>query len=414
MKAQHLATEIVRRLTNAGYTSYFAGGWVRDYLMGHATSDIDIATAAPPEKVMQLFSHTVPVGVAFGVVIVVEGGHPFEVTSFRRDGLYIDGRRPAEVAYSTPEEDAQRRDFTINGMFFDPLTDTILDYVNGRADLKAKIIRAIGNPLHRFQEDRLRMVRAVRFAARFGFPMDPATEQAIIKEAPSLLPAVAMERIWQEFKKMSDYPHLDRAFLMLHRLGLLSVIFPQLKELSTEELQNRLRTFLLIPKEMPLVVFLMELFPDLPPADQLAIGERLKVTNADLTLIQRMAKGRDLFSREMKGISLPEPIEWAHFEVLPDAGKMLLAIAARSSELDRKSFIEKQEKRRKALEPHLQRMIEKKPLVTSQMLMAQGVAPGKKMGALLKEAERLAVNHDCHDSEEVLRRLQALPLWSNG
>src|SRR6185437_5720237 len=169
MEMYEVATHIVKRLVEAGHLAYFAGGWVRDFLLNHPSDDIDIATSASVEEIQALFPKTIPVGIAFGIVIVVEKGHQFEVATFRKDRGYVDGRRPTGIDPASPEEDAQRRDFTLNGMFYDPLQKKVLDFVSGQEDLKKGIIRAIGNPHERFLEDRLRMMRAVRYGTRFGF-----------------------------------------------------------------------------------------------------------------------------------------------------------------------------------------------------------------------------------------------------
>src|SRR5262245_5609180 len=173
------ARAVLRRLRGAGFESYFAGGYVRDRLLGIATTEVDIATAAPPDRVEALFPKTVAVGRSFGVILVLEGDYKFEVATFRSDGRYQDGRHPVDVTFSGPEEDAKRRDFTINGMFLDPDGDRVIDYVGGRADLERRVLRAIGNPRERFAEDRLRLMRAVRLSTRLGFALDPATEAAV-------------------------------------------------------------------------------------------------------------------------------------------------------------------------------------------------------------------------------------------
>src|SRR5438067_2189759 len=174
-----LATGIVRRLREAGHEAYFAGGCVRDQLLGREPLDFDVATSAPPEVVGSLFRRTVPVGAQFGVILVVEDGVPFAVATFRSDDAYVDGRRPTRVRFVSAREDAERRDFTINGLFLDPLEGEIVDFVGGQVDLRAGIIRAIGDAQARIAEDRLRMLRAVRFAARLGFTIEPATRAAI-------------------------------------------------------------------------------------------------------------------------------------------------------------------------------------------------------------------------------------------
>src|SRR5688572_27782573 len=191
------ALAVVRALRDVGHVAYFAGGCVRDLLLGLEPKDYDVATDAPPDRVRKLFKRTQAVGQAFGVILVRIGRSQVEVATFRAEGKYLDGRRPSEVRFTTAEEDAKRRDFTINGLFLDPLTDQVIDYVGGQADLKAKVIRAIGNPDERFEEDHLRLLRAVRFAARFGFEIEPATDAAIPRHAGHLV-RISPERVAEE------------------------------------------------------------------------------------------------------------------------------------------------------------------------------------------------------------------------
>src|SRR5213595_1577127 len=180
------AGEIVKRLRAAGHVAYLAGGCVRDLLLGLEPKDYDVATDAPPERVRKLFNNTQAVGAAFGVILVRLGGSQIEVATFRTDVSYEDGRHPTEVRFSSAEEDAQRRDFTINGLFLDPIDDRVIDFVGGQEDLKARILRAIGEPNHRFEEDHLRLLRAVRFASRFGLTIEPETAEAIRRHAEHL------------------------------------------------------------------------------------------------------------------------------------------------------------------------------------------------------------------------------------
>src|SRR3954466_5766295 len=177
------ARRLVDRLREAGHVAYFAGGCVRDLLRGEVPKDFDIATDARPETVQKLFPRTYAVGAHFGVIVVLENEFQFEVATFRSAGVYLDGRRPVEVHFATAEEDAARRDFTINGMFFDPEKDEVIDFVGGRADLERRVIRAIGDPGQRFAEDRLRMLRAVRFATVLGFEIEAATWGAVVASA---------------------------------------------------------------------------------------------------------------------------------------------------------------------------------------------------------------------------------------
>src|SRR5213596_1054641 len=169
------AREVARRLRERGHIAYFAGGCVRDMVRGLPAKDFDVASDATPDIVQKIFSHTYAVGAHFGVVVVVENGFNVEVATFRSDGAYLDHRHPVDVQFSSPQEDAKRRDFTINGMFFDPAKNEVIDFVGGRADLKAKMIRAIGDPAQRFAEDRLRILRAIRFATVLEFQIESET-----------------------------------------------------------------------------------------------------------------------------------------------------------------------------------------------------------------------------------------------
>ena len=201
-KISRIGIKIIEKLNQAGYKSLFAGGCVRDEIMGIEPDDYDIVTDARPEEIMGIFDETIAVGAQFGVVIVVMDGIQFEVATFRSDGRYIDGRRPESVSFSTSaREDALRRDFTINGLMLDPIEDKLYDYVNGVEDIRTRIIRAIGNPIERFDEDKLRLMRAVRFATRFEFQIEENTLSAIKKLTPNIL-EVSQERIRMELTKI--------------------------------------------------------------------------------------------------------------------------------------------------------------------------------------------------------------------
>ncbi len=218
------ALAIVRRLHEAGHVAYFAGGCVRDLLMGLESKDYDVATDAPPDRVREVFINTQAVGAAFGVILVRLGRSVVEVATFRSDGDYLDGRRPSTIRFATAEEDARRRDFTINGLFFDPILEQVHDYVGGQADLKSKTLRAIGEPSHRFDEDYLRLLRAIRFSARFGLQIEPATASAIRSHAP-LLKGISPERVAEELRLMLEPPSRDGAWRMLWEFGLIHEIF---------------------------------------------------------------------------------------------------------------------------------------------------------------------------------------------
>ncbi|MBV9128363.1 MAG: CCA tRNA nucleotidyltransferase [Verrucomicrobia bacterium] len=221
------ARNIVARLHAAGFQALFAGGCVRDKLRGVPPKDFDIATDARPEQVQALFKRTVAVGAHFGVVVVLEGGWQFEVATFRADGAYLDGRRPESVRFTTAREDAERRDFTVNGLFYDPLREETLDYVGGRADLEKKILRAIGEPAARFAEDKLRLLRAVRFAAALEFEIEAKTWEAVRAMAAQIT-SVSAERIRDELVKIFTAPTRLRGFDLLDASGLLRVVLPEL------------------------------------------------------------------------------------------------------------------------------------------------------------------------------------------
>lgn len=219
------AVEIVRALVGAGHRALLAGGCVRDLLLGATPKDYDVATDAPPDRVCALFRSTRKVGAQFGVVLVRRRRLWVEVATFRSDGAYRDGRRPESVTFASPREDAERRDFTINGMFVDPLAGVLIDFVGGRADLAAKQIRAIGDPKRRFDEDHLRLIRAVRFAARLGFEIEPRTFAAIRADA-ACIGRVAAERLHDELRKMLAAPGRARALRLLAECDLLNRITP--------------------------------------------------------------------------------------------------------------------------------------------------------------------------------------------
>jgi poly(A) polymerase len=218
------AEAVVRRLREKGHVAYFAGGCVRDLLLGLEPKDWDVATDAPPARVRELFSKTDAVGAAFGVILVRHGKSVVEVATFRSEGSYLDGRRPSEVYFTTAEEDAKRRDFTINGLFLDPMEgDRVIDFVGGQEDLKARRLRAIGDADARFAEDHLRLLRAVRFAARFGLEIAPLTASAMASRAP-LLKGISPERIAEELRLMLCPPTRSAAWLLLWKFKLIHVV----------------------------------------------------------------------------------------------------------------------------------------------------------------------------------------------
>jgi putative nucleotidyltransferase with HDIG domain len=234
MSPDHQAVAIVKRLREEGYESYLAGGCVRDFLLNKTPQDYDIATSARPEEVQRIFPRTIPVGAQFGVVLVMLDGQSFEVASFRFDGPYLDGRRPSQVRYGTLQEDIFRRDFTINGMVYDPIENRVIDLVEGKKDLARRCIRAIGNPRQRFEEDRLRMVRAIRFAASLDFDIDGLTLDAI-KQSAAMITQISSERIGEEITRILTEGGARRGFELLDETGLLQILLPEIEQMKGVE-----------------------------------------------------------------------------------------------------------------------------------------------------------------------------------
>ena len=227
MTPRDIVLDLLRRLQEAGHEAYLVGGCVRDELRGMAPQDYDMATSARPEEVEALFPQTHAVGKSFGVILVVEHGHTFEVATFRAESDYTDGRRPNTVTFSDAQTDASRRDFTVNGLFMDPLSDTVHDWVGGQEDLEKRRLRTIGHPTERFNEDHLRLLRAVRLAAQLDFEIDPATFAAV-RDMADHINRVSAERIRDELLKLFRPPYAARGLDLLHESGLLAQVLPEL------------------------------------------------------------------------------------------------------------------------------------------------------------------------------------------
>jgi tRNA nucleotidyltransferase/poly(A) polymerase len=224
------AERIVKKLRLRGHEAFFAGGWVRDFLLRRKPKDIDIATSALPNEVLHIFPKSRDIGAHFGVIQVQMFGHEFEVTTFRNDHTYLDGRHPSSVTFCGPEQDALRRDFSINGLFYDPISNRLIDYVHGKIDIQNKLIRTIGDPHLRLSEDKLRMLRAIRFSCNLGFTILPDTWEAIQSLAFSIL-QVSWERIRDELIGIFTGPAPGTGLDMLYRSGLLGHILPEVASL---------------------------------------------------------------------------------------------------------------------------------------------------------------------------------------
>jgi poly(A) polymerase len=434
MEPKAAATDIARRLQQAGHTAYFAGGCVRDELLGLDPHDYDIATSAKPEEVQKLFPHTQAVGAHFGVILVMEHGRAFEVATFRSDHEYIDGRRPEMVTFSTPEEDAARRDFTINGMFHDPVADKFIDFVGGQNDLRSKTLRAIGDPVARFREDKLRLLRAVRFAARFGYDIDPATWEAINAHAADIH-AVSAERIREELVKILAHANRVRGFDLLDHSGLLREILPEIEKLKGCEQPAQFhpegdvfvhtRAMLeLLPPDAPVGVALSVLFHDIgkPPTfryhkdeDRIRFSghdrvgaemtervmERLRFSRADIDRTVEAVRQHMVFKdvKNMRTAKLKRFMAREGFEEELE----LHRVDCQSSHgaLDNYDFL-KLKAEEFANEPLIP-----PPLVTGHDLMGLGWKPGPHFGPILEAVQTAQLEGTLSTTEEALAWIKA-------
>jgi len=408
-QARQFAVEVVSRLRAAGHEALWAGGCVRDELLGRIPADYDVATAAKPDDVRRVFGQrrTLAVGAAFGVITVLgpKGAGQIEVATFRTDAAYTDGRHPAGVTFSTAPEDAQRRDFTINGLFFDPLTGEVHDYVGGRADLAAGVVRAIGVPAMRFGEDHLRMLRAVRFAAAFGFALDGET-QAAIERMTHLVTTVSPERIAAELRGMVSRPGRRRALELLADTGLAKEVLPEIATGdSAAQAWGEAARIIDALDEPSLASALAALYEPLGAAPLRQAANRLRLSNREVKLAGWLQEAVAMFSEpnepnepDVAGRPWSEVQPWlAHEDAFlladllrarADCGRGSVATAA---------WVTAQIARpREELDPP--------PLVTGADLLAAGVAAGPAMGATLARLRALQLDGVIATREQALAR----------
>src|SRR3954469_9290552 len=427
-RMEQTARGIVRKLRAAGHTAYFAGGCVRDLLRGQIPKDIDIATDARPEVVQKIFPHTYAVGAHFGVIVVLENEFQFEVATFRSDGAYIDGRHPVEVHFATAEEDAARRNFTINGMFFDPEKDEVIDFVGGREDLERRLIRAIGDPAQRFAEDRLRMLRAVRFATVLGFEIDPATWEAVVGSASSIV-QISAERIRDELVKIFHSPNRARGWDLLDASGLMRAILPELEAMKGCEqppqfhpegdVFKHTRIMLeMLPAEASLPLVFSVLFHDVakPPTAMVdedgrirfnghdrigaemteAIMERLRFSRAEIDATVEAVRQHMVFKDvpNMRVAKLKRFMARPTFEDELELHRV--DCASSHGMLDNYEFLLKK-KEEFASEPMIP-----PPLVRGDDLIAMGLKPSPQFGEILEAVETRQLEGALKNREEAL------------
>jgi len=398
------AEDVVRRLRDAGHEALFAGGCVRDLLLGNAPKDFDVATSARPDEVRSLFRRTTAIGAAFGVIQVRGGGNcVVEVATFRADGDYRDGRHPNSVRFTDAREDALRRDFTINGMFLDPIDDRVLDFVGGQEDLKGRLIRAIGTPERRFEEDKLRLLRAVRFAARLGFEIEPATLDAVRQMAPQLS-VVSGERILMELRALLESSGKSRGVEWLAEANLAPVLFSETGAAaeSRETFFRAARRVAGLPSNSPFAVAIAAIFHELggPRAVDAAVKffERLKASNAERELCSWLLSKLDGVARA--------PSESLAFRkrLYADARWPWLCALARinetSAEID---WCEHERARLKAEE------INPPPLLTGDDLKRHGFVAGPAFKGWLERVRDLQLNGDIASPSEAIEHVRR---WS--
>lgn len=425
-----LAFKIAQTLHDKGHTAFFAGGCVRDFLRGEVPKDYDIATTAAPEKVEALFPKTLAIGKQFGVILVVLEGESFEVATFRKEGPYRDGRHPSEVAFTSPEEDAKRRDFTVNGLFYDPFSKQVIDYVHGREDISRHLIQAIGDPEARFEEDKLRLLRAVRFAANLNYEIEKKTWEALRRRV-SEIHAVSPERIRDELIKIFTRPGAGRGLELLSSSGLLKEILPEIETMKGVEQPPEfhpegdvfIHTRMLLERldrPSPVLAF-AALLHDVgkPPTFQIREGrirfyehsrvgagmsekilKRLRFSNDEIEAVktcvdnhmkfanvQEMREGK--LKRFMSTSTFPTELELHRIDCQSCHGL-----------LDNYYFLQKkaEEFKKEELRP--------KPLLNGHDLQALGMKPGPAMKPLLEEAYELQLENRFEDKEKALEWAQ--------
>lgn len=392
------ALEVVRRLRDAGHDALWAGGCVRDQLLGIPPKDYDVATSARPEQVRELFGHrrTLAIGASFGVISVLARKplDPIEVATFRTDGTYLDGRRPESVAFSDARHDAQRRDFTVNGLFFDPIAEEVVDYVGGVADLEARVLRAIGDPQQRFAEDKLRLLRAVRFAATYNLALEPAT-LAAVQAMASQVSQVSGERIGAELRRIVTHASRALGARLLAQAELLSPILPELtphaaaNDALWQASLARLETLPQATVASGLAAFFYGMIDASPMRD---VGRRLKLSNKEL---ERAAWLLAQLPVVMGAASLP----WPRLQrlLVHEGAPELMELLAASVPADDASLMRCRTELARSPES-----LNPPPLVTGDDLLRNGIRGGRHFSPLLEYLRDRQLDGELASVEESL------------
>jgi poly(A) polymerase len=423
---------IIQKLRSAGHEALLAGGCVRDHLLGCEPKDYDVATSATPQQVIALFPGALTVGAHFGVVIVRQGSEQIEVATFRTDGSYKDGRHPESVTFSTAEEDAQRRDFTVNGLFRDPISGGIIDYVGGQSDLEKRLLRAIGDPSKRFDEDKLRLLRAIRFATTLGFEIDPLTWQAVCEHAPAIQ-SVSAERIRDELIKIFLHPNRVRGFDLLVDSGLMAEVLPEILVLKGVEqppqwhpegdvfIHTRLMLSLL-PEVVSEPLVLSVLLHDIAKPATFTVDETGRIRFNGHDKLGAVMTGEIL--RRLKfpnDVIEPTQVAVEHHMVFKDVKKMkkstLKRMMARSTWADElalhridclgsNGLLDNYEFMQAKAEEFSHEPLIPQPLLNGRDLMALGWQAGKQLGAVLTEVQNAQLEGIISTKDEALTWLR--------
>ena len=374
MTNREAAIRIVRRLRAAGYEALLAGGCVRDMLLRRAAKDHDVVTNARPEEIKQVFRWTLEIGAKFGVVVVRAGGQQIEVATFRTEEGYTDGRHPDRVEYADARADAMRRDFTINGMFYDPVKRRVIDLVGGKADLRRRLLRTIGDPNERFGEDYLRMLRAVRFAVQLDFEVDPATWQAVTVHAGRIR-QISGERIAIEVEAILTHPRRGRGAAMLVESGLAGSIFPGF---GGEQAKMGAGVVASLPERVDFALALAALLGAVRTESAMLYLEGLRLSNAHAKQVRFLMEGRGVLADgSMPLAQLKTLVASPYFRDLYELHRALFIVHG-------EPLTELVQIRRRA-EAIAEKDIKPRPLLNGHELIALGVQPGPTVGLVAQE-----------------------------
>lgn len=379
------ALQIIKSLRAEGHTALLAGGCVRDRLLSRTPKDYDVVTNATPDRVRTLFPRSRQVGAKFGVMLVRRYGHEIEVATFRADGPYSDGRHPDAITFGTEVEDARRRDFTINGLFFDPVDERVIDHIDGRADLEAGIIRTIGDPARRFAEDHLRMLRAVRFAARLGFQIHPDTHAAIRRLARRLA-SISAERVWMELAMLLTDPARARGWSLLVETGLREHLTPSWPRDDKDDEVARARLAALPPHHIHESLAMSAALCGRAPKEAAGVCRSLRLSNqAGGTVVWLIRSLRALHAEDSLELAdlkllMAEPA-WADLLELLRAD---LAAVGCSPEV--------YERVRRRADAVAAENVAPPPLLTGDDLCNMGMSPGPRLGETLRAIRRAQLN----------------------